>query len=134
VTSQTCPPLASEAVNVQEKFETLVLLFAVCYFKYNSTKPIDDVALDTLGTTHLRSFQTNIQHTQRVNIINSLYFIKFFITENDIKELMPYFCAKFQAATFPPKMHMLEEHTVPFMRKWKSLLGFFREQGGDSTD
>ena len=80
MTSQTCPPLASEAVNVQEKFETLVLLFAVCYFKYNSTKPIDDVALDTLGTTHLHSFQTNIQHTQRVNIINSLYFIKFFIT------------------------------------------------------
>ena len=45
---------------------------------------------------------------------------------------MPYFRAKFQAATFSPKMHMLEEHTVPFMRKWKSLLGFFREQGGES--
>jgi len=45
---------------------------------------------------------------------------------------MAYFRAKFQAATFPPKMHMLEEHTVPFMRKWKFPLGFFGEQGGES--
>lgn len=29
-------------------------------------------------------------------------------------------------------MHMLEEHTVPFIRKWKFPLGFFGEQGGES--
>lgn len=36
---------------------------------------------------------------------------------------MNYFRTNFQTATFPPKMHMLEEHTVPFMRKWKFSLG-----------
>ena len=45
---------------------------------------------------------------------------------------MTYFRTNFQTATFPPKMHMLEEHTVPFMRKWKFPLGFFGEQGGES--
>jgi len=29
-------------------------------------------------------------------------------------------------------MYMLEEHRVPFMRKWKFSLGFFGEQGGES--
>lgn len=29
-------------------------------------------------------------------------------------------------------MHMLEEHVVPFIRKWKFPLGFFSEQGGES--
>lgn len=45
---------------------------------------------------------------------------------------MTYFRTNFKTATFPPKMHMLEEHTVPFMRKWRFPLGFFGEQGGES--
>lgn len=36
---------------------------------------------------------------------------------------MNYFRTNFQTATFPPKMHMLEEHTVPFMSKWKFPVG-----------
>lgn len=29
-------------------------------------------------------------------------------------------------------MHILEDHVVPFTRKWKFPLGFFGEQGGES--
>ena len=29
-------------------------------------------------------------------------------------------------------MHMLEDHVIPFIRKWKSPLSFFGEQGWES--
>lgn len=45
---------------------------------------------------------------------------------------MAFFQREFGAATFPPNMHMLEEHLVPFLRKWKFPLGFFGKQGGES--
>ena len=31
--------------------------------------------------------------------------------------------------TFPPKMHFLEDHVVPFIQKWKVGFGFYGEQG-----
>ena len=57
VTSKICPPLATQAIKVQEKFEMLFSLFAVCHFKYNSRKPIDDEALDIFGSYFLPSFE-----------------------------------------------------------------------------
>ncbi len=30
-----------------------------------------------------------------------------------------------------PKMHILEEHMVPFIRKWKRACGFYGEQGAE---
>ena len=53
-------------------------------------------------------------------------------TEQEIDEFVSFFRATFPEATFPPKMHMLEEHVIPFMRKWHFPLGFFGEQGGES--
>ena len=53
-------------------------------------------------------------------------------TERDIEEFANFFRTTFPDATFPPKMHMLEEHVTPFMRKWRFPLGFFGEQGGES--
>ena len=46
---------------------------------------------------------------------------------------MLYIRDKFSGITFPPKLHMLEEHVVEFIRKWHFPLGFFAEQGGEST-
>ena len=31
--------------------------------------------------------------------------------------------------SIPPKYHFLEDHVVPFIRKWKVGLGFYGEQG-----
>lgn len=70
---QDLPTIGQSGTKVQEKFETLFSLFAVCHFKYNSSKPIDDEALDILGTIFcLHSKCINIKHTQHANIINSL--------------------------------------------------------------
>lgn len=31
-----------------------------------------------------------------------------------------------------PKLHILEDHVVPFLMKWKCGFGFYGEQGGES--
>ncbi|XP_071795767.1 uncharacterized protein [Asterias amurensis] len=50
--------------------------------------------------------------------------------EQDITSYCEYFRSEFQSETIPPKFHMLDEHTVPFIRKWHFGLGFLGEQGG----
>lgn len=53
-------------------------------------------------------------------------------TERDIETFVTFFRSNFPDATFPPKMHMPEEHVVPFLRRWHFPLGFFGERGGES--
>lgn len=38
----------------------------------------------------------------------------------------------FPQATVLPKMHMLEEHVVPWLRRWKIGFGMMGEQGAES--
>lgn len=38
----------------------------------------------------------------------------------------------FPKATVTPKLHMLEDHVVSFLRKWKVGFGFMGEQGAES--
>ena len=35
-------------------------------------------------------------------------------------------------ASITPKLHMLEDHVMPWVRKWKLRLGFHGEQGAES--
>lgn len=63
-------------------------------------------------------------------VINSCIIILF--SEDDIQQLMAYIRSKFKDTSFPPKLHMLGEHVVEFIRKVHFPLGFFGEQGGES--
>jgi len=45
---------------------------------------------------------------------------------------MAFYRSHFQEATVLPKMHMLEDHFVPFLRKWHTGSGFLGEQGAES--
>ncbi len=38
----------------------------------------------------------------------------------------------FPNATITPKLHMLEDHTIPFLKKWGVGLGFLGERGAES--
>ena len=38
----------------------------------------------------------------------------------------------FPGSTVLPKMHILEDHVVPFIRKWKIAAGLMGEQGAES--
>ncbi|KAJ8018162.1 hypothetical protein HOLleu_44000 [Holothuria leucospilota] len=53
--------------------------------------------------------------------------------ELTIEAYTSYFRKEFPNETVPPKMHLLESHAIPFIRKWKVGLGFHGEQGGESV-
>ena len=42
---------------------------------------------------------------------------------------MSHWRVNFPNETVSPKMHMLEDHIVPFLEKWKLGCGFYGEQG-----
>ena len=50
----------------------------------------------------------------------------------DIDDYMAYLREHFPEINISPKLHMLEEHMIPFISKWKVGCGFFGEQGGES--
>ena len=45
---------------------------------------------------------------------------------------MAYYRETFPHSTVLPKMHILEDHVVPFMRRWGVGCGFLGEQGAES--
>ena len=45
---------------------------------------------------------------------------------------MTFYRAEFPQATVLPKMHMLEMHVVPWLRRWGVGLGMMGEQGAES--
>lgn len=49
-----------------------------------------------------------------------------------IDEFVHYYRAKFPDATFLPKLHMLEDHVVPWVKKWRVGYGMMGEQGAES--
>jgi len=54
------------------------------------------------------------------------------ISEEDIKTFMGYYRVTFPLATVLPKMHLLEDHVVPWIRRWWVGFGFMGEQGAES--
>ena len=52
--------------------------------------------------------------------------------DSRIKDFMDFYRDSFPNATVLPKMHMLEDHMVPFLKKWRVGLGFLGEQGAES--
>ena len=43
-----------------------------------------------------------------------------------------YYRATFPSATVLPKMHMLEDHMIPWLKQWKVACGLMGEQGAES--
>lgn len=54
------------------------------------------------------------------------------LTETNIDTFMSLYRDSFPHATVTPKLHMLEDHVVPFLRRWKVGFGFLGEQGAES--
>ena len=55
--------------------------------------------------------------------------IKSFLLEIGVREFMDYWRSNWSGESVTPKMHMLEEHMVQFLQKWKLGCGFYGEQG-----
>lgn len=52
--------------------------------------------------------------------------------ELDIASFMEFYQKNFPQSTVIPKMHLLEDHTVPFLRWWHIGAGLMGEQGQES--
>ena len=52
-----------------------------------------------------------------------------YLIETHIQSFLSYYQETFREATITPKLHILEDHVVPFLRRWKAGFGFFGEQG-----
>lgn len=52
--------------------------------------------------------------------------------DQNIKKFMNFYRSKFPQATVLPKMHILEEHVVPWVREWGVGFGLMGEQGAES--
>lgn len=53
-------------------------------------------------------------------------------SDKNIKEFMKFYRANFPEATVLPKMHLMEDHLVSWLRKWRVGLGLMAEQGAES--
>ena len=51
---------------------------------------------------------------------------------DNIARFMAYYRSQFPTATVTPKLHMLEEHVVPWIKRWGMGFGLLGEQGAES--
>ena len=56
----------------------------------------------------------------------------FLISEAAIDDYLDFFRTHFPDMTVSPKMHILEDHIIPFIKRWHFGLGLFDEQGGET--
>jgi len=55
-----------------------------------------------------------------------------FTTETNIKEFLTFYRTELPTARVTPKLHMLEAHVIPWIRRWGVGIGFHNEQGAES--
>ena len=55
-----------------------------------------------------------------------------FLAEKDIADFMAFYRQEFPRATVLPKMHIMEDHVIPWLRRWHVGAGLMGEQGAES--
>ena len=70
------------------------------------------------------------------NIVNEIGLFSVYTLlslENAILDLKSYFRLTWPNESITPKLHMLEDHAVNFIKRWGTGFGFYGEQGAEST-
>lgn len=98
-------------------------MFGACHSVYDSAKMLEEAKVDDLGK------YIKLQYQLQINIVTPLILP---FSEKKIDNFLAFYRASFPTATITPKMHMLEDHVVPFLRKWRVGFGFHGEQGAES--
>ena len=49
-----------------------------------------------------------------------------------VDEFLTCLRANWPSVSITPKLHMLEDHVIPFLQRWNAGCGFYGEQGGES--
>jgi len=117
--AQSCPVLVSSAQATGDKFEHAMLLFAKCHNMYNSAKYISTSDADDVGKKphHLSlfCFQNGSMHL-------STFRKSYRYMASPLPLHLPHRYSATQNA-------LLEDHAVPFIKKWHTGFGFLGEQG-----
>lgn len=56
----------------------------------------------------------------------------FTYTEKAIESFVECYRVSFPSATFLPKLHMMEDHLIPWIKRWRVGCGIMGEQGAES--
>ncbi|XP_068696826.1 uncharacterized protein [Montipora foliosa] len=144
-TEELCPSLLSEAREISVKFDQPLKLFDACHFVYDSADYLDDEKIYKMALSNKKlSYPLDIVIYLVDSAIHSLnngelkclcnlnvlsLILLFLFLEADIKMFLKCIREKFPDMTITAKLHMLEDHVCPFLRRWHMGLGFYGEQG-----
>ena len=115
--------LQEEAKPVAMLFEKLFSKFAACHNHYSVAQKLskDDIS-------QLSKLINRLEYKQA-----QIMYIHWFSLTVDIQDFLAYYREFFPEASITPKMHMLEDHTIPWLEQWQCGLGFHGEQGLESV-
>ena len=102
-----------------ERFKTALTLFGECHRIYNKCY-VTEAELENLSML-----------SRKWNGNNTVVRCSLIPLQAPVSKASWHSTAK-HSPTVLPKMHMLEEHVLPFMRKWRIGCGFLGEQGAES--
>ncbi len=111
------PSSKSRAEMATSLFSQAFDLFGQCHRGYNSSQYMSDKDITDLG-----------------NILTFyMYYNNYFeLLESHITKFLKFYREQFPSATILPKMHVLEDHVIPWIRKWRLGSGLMGEQGAES--
>ena len=111
--------LHDDAESVVRTFSTLMTLFRKCHRGYNSSKFMNDAKISKLG----------MHYTVTLIFYSTDYLL---IIAKDIDSFMKFYRDNFPWATVMPKMHIMEHHTIPWLKRFHVGAGLMGEQGAES--
>ena len=106
VAEEKCPSLLPRAHYISEKFTSTFKLFSHCHSLYNS-KFLTTEQIDSLGQHQIYT-HTPLKYTYMYILIADVH----------IQTFLQHYRTEHPHATVTPKLHFLEDHMVPWMRKW----------------
>lgn len=109
----------SEAEELAREFTQLFGLFQACHGIYYSRHQLKD--------EEIKPFCKSIGGVSKTRVICTL-----FSTGSNIKLFMSFYRSHFPEATVLPKMHMLENHMIPWLEQMHVGMGLMGEQGAES--
>ncbi len=114
------PSITARSDKTASKFALAFEHFGECHRGYNSSVCMKEKDIDALG---------KFKYTMPV--ILKLIYINI-SAETNIRTFLKFYRENFPKASILPKMHILEDHVIPWMRRWKVGAGLMGEQGAES--
>ena len=116
------PSINQAAQQIARKFSVAFELFAKCHCVHDKSQ-VSAEEVTTLGEPITVYLCINCTSGKCILLPYS---------EQSIASFMKYYRETFDKATVTPKLHMLEKHTLPWLKEWGVGFGLMGEQGAES--